>query len=136
MIKLNEILLIDDNEADNFLHEMVIKDTNCCEKVVIMESAIDALAYLKSVDTLGKHPQPDLIFLDINMPAMNGWEFLDEYEKLADNQKGKIVVIMLTTSLNPKDLEKSKEIGYVGDFKNKPLTQETLSVILENYFPE
>lgn len=133
--KLKRILLIDDNEADNFLHERVIRKANCAEHIIAKESAIEALAYLQSAEN-GVFPQPDLIFLDINMPGMNGWEFLEEYDKLDKMQKARIVLVMLTTSLNQRDEEKSKEDTNIDNFMHKPLTNEMLVGVFREHFPE
>ncbi len=131
--KLNRIVLIDDDEPTNFLHKLVIERYNCAEKVVVFQDAQLAL------DTLGKETasgllQPDLILLDINMPGMNGWEFLEAYEKLPQTQRGHIVVMMLTTSLNPDDRRKADDITGVTGFLSKPLTKKLLQEILEQYF--
>jgi CheY-like chemotaxis protein len=131
--KLNCILLIDDDEPTNFLHKFVIEKTGFAEKCVTVQNGQEALDYLKREED-GKYPQPDLIFLDINMPRMNGWEFLDEYEKLEKAQKGNIVVVMLTTSLDPSDKEKAeKKIG-INEFMSKPLTAENVEEIIKRYF--
>lgn len=71
------------------------------------------------------------MFLDINMPLMNGWEFLEAYKKIDEKQKSEIIIIMLTTSLNPSEQEKSKTFDEVTDFHKKPLTESTLSKVLE-----
>lgn len=127
--KLNCILLIDDNEHDNFLHERTINKLCCAKKVVTLEKATDALEYLK-----GGNPKPDLIFLDINMPGMNGWEFLTHYEQLEEELQGKVVVVMLTTSVNPREEERSKNVNAVRDFINKPLTAEVIEDVLSKHF--
>lgn len=77
-----------------------------------------------------------LTLLDINMPVMDGWEFLEAYHALEDNQKGKIIIIMLTTSLNPDDKIRAEEISEVSGFKSKPLSIETVEEIMKTYFPE
>ncbi|WKD85316.1 Response regulator rcp1 [Polaribacter huanghezhanensis] len=133
--KLNCILLIDDNGSTNFLHQLMIKKANCAEKCVAVQSGQEALDYLES-SINGIHPQPDLIFLDINMPSMNGWEFLEHYKKLKKDQQGKIVVMMLTTSRNLDDIEKSKRFGYVSGFMNKPLTADVLLKVVQEKFPK
>ncbi len=133
--KLNCILLIDDDEPTNVFHQMVIEEAGCAETVVSVESGPEALNYLESkVD--GEHPQPALIFLDINMPDMNGWEFLEEYNKLESKMKGDIVFIMLTTSLNPKDKETAESIPTINGFSNKPLTVESLTEMVKEHFPD
>ncbi|MCW3070756.1 MAG: chemotaxis protein CheY [Bacteroidetes bacterium] len=127
------ILLIDDNPDDNFIHERVIKKSNAAENVVAKQTGLEAIEYLKA-NRENNHLPPDLIFLDINMPGMNGWEFLKEYEKLDEMSKSKAIVVMLTTSENPDDMLKAKVMNWASDFKTKPLTTEMLGEILEKYF--
>jgi CheY-like chemotaxis protein len=131
--KLNCVLLIDDDESTNFLHEIIINQAEMTENVVSLQSGEAALEYLQNKMN-GEYPQPDLIFLDINMPGMNGWEFLEEYKKLGKAQQGKFVVVMLTTSLNPQDKERAKSKSEISDFMNKPLTVEMLHELMEKYF--
>jgi response regulator RpfG family c-di-GMP phosphodiesterase len=126
--KLNCIMLIDDNPDDNFFHERVIRKCDAAENIIVMQSASVALEYLRSKPD----PCPDLIFLDINMPGMNGWEFLEEYNKLEKSLQHQVIVIMLTTSENPDDHIKS--VNLVTDFKSKPLTKVMLEEIIAAHF--
>lgn len=119
------IMLIDDNEDDNFFHQRVIKKYDPTIQVISMTTANDALAWLKS-PRKANSLFPEIIFLDINMPGMNGWEFLSEYKALDRQLQSKILVVMLTTSENDDDLMKSKLINVVSAFKTKPLTHEML----------
>lgn len=132
--KLKCILLIDDDEATNYIHKFTIEKANCTEKVVCKQSGQLGLDYLLSKKE-GKHPQPDIIFLDINMPGMNGWEFLDQYNKLDKNQQAEMVVVMLTTSIDPVDRAKAEKIGHISGFYPKPLTVEMLNDTLKKHFP-
>ncbi len=127
--------MIDDDEPTNFLNEMVLEEAKCAKNIVIKQSGFEGLEYLKSSNE-GKYPQPDLIFLDINMPVMNGWEFLEEYEKLEAGQKAKFILVMLTTSLNPDDAVKAKKIDSIDGFKSKPLTQKMIMEIMKEHFPD
>ena len=129
---LNCILLIDDNEHDNFFHERAIGKNNTGTLVVIKENGEAALDYLRSNKDTDTHP--DLIFLDINMPHMNGWEFLDAYSKLDKELQSRAIIIMLTTSGNPEDEAKAKTWSSVADFITKPLTKEILKEITDKYF--
>jgi CheY-like chemotaxis protein len=134
--KLNCILLIDDDEPTNFLNRMVIEEVDCASRIEIMQSARDALKYLTNATPNGDYPRPDLVFLDINMPAMDGWEFIEKYNQLPEEQKAKIIVVMLTTSFNPEDELKARKISGVSGFRNKPLTPEILNQVLQKHFPD
>lgn len=137
MKNINCILLIDDNPADNRFHEIRIRKANICKYIKIATSGREALDYLlKSGDEKNSEsfPKPDLIFLDINMPGMNGFEFLEEYHKLEDRLKSKVVIVMLTNSLNPDDQKRAMSIKEVAEFQNKPLSVKTLQETVEKYF--
>ncbi|GAA4457645.1 response regulator [Nibrella saemangeumensis] len=127
------ILLIDDDPDDNFLHRMVIEESDLCEEVRVAENGPEALRYLTQPDD-AYYLRPDLIFLDINMPGMNGFEFLEEYEKLPPELKSSLVVLMLTTSLNPVDKDKATRFQAVGGYHGKPLTQAMLDEVVTRYF--
>ncbi|HEX9511781.1 MAG TPA: response regulator [Puia sp.] len=137
--KLNCILLIDDDEPTNFLNRMTVEQTGCTRHVAVAQSGQEALDFLMGHRPAGNTagcPHPDLIFLDINMPAMDGWEFLEKYKQLPKEQKASIVLIMLTTSLNPDDEEKTRHIPEIAGFENKPLKELQLERLLKKYFPE
>jgi CheY-like chemotaxis protein len=114
---------------------MILEESGCTNHIRIVQSGREALDYLvkseagNNADTC---PSPDLIFLDINMPAMDGWEFLEEYKKLSIN--GRIIVVMLTTSLFPEDKIKADKMPEISGFEHKPLTAEKLTAVLEKYF--
>jgi CheY-like chemotaxis protein len=131
--KLNCVLLIDDDEPTNFLNKMIIEETGRVHEVKVVQSARDALEYLVGKNA-PKQPTPELIFLDINMPAMDGWEFLERYALLSPEQKASIIVVMLTTSFNPEDEERARRINYISGYKNKPLTSEVMSELIDEYF--
>jgi CheY-like chemotaxis protein len=134
--KLNCILLIDDDEATNFLHTLVIEEADIANDIIAVQSGQAAIEFLTS-RVSGEYPKPELIFLDINMPGMNGWEFLDAYENLSKEVKnGSVILIMLTTSLNPDDEIKAHDRGFVNSFLNKPLTVSALNQIIQEYIPE
>jgi len=134
---LDCILLIDDDESNNYLHKMVIEHSKIEAFVQVTYDGIEALEFLTCTgkfEKATKYPQPGIIFLDINMPRMNGWEFLTEYEKLPDEQKGKIVMAMLTSSLNQDDIDIAEANCNVKGFINKPLNSKKLMKVINNNF--
>ncbi len=133
MKKLKNVLLIDDSESDNFYHARKIQKMGITDNIHMCFSGEEALEYLKS-ELDGIHPQPTLIFLDINMPGMNGWEFLEEYEKLELAQQGEIVLTMLSNSIDERDRVRAQEFKSVHGFYSKPLNEDYLTSILDTYF--
>lgn len=131
--KLKTVLLIDDDENTNFYNEIIINQLGITEQIKTFQFANEALVYL-TTKTEGSYPQPEIIFLDINMPIMNGWQFMEKYKQLDDEQKGKIIVVMLTSSFNYDDKIKSEQINEIDTFLNKPLNQEMLSDLMKKYF--
>lgn len=131
--QLNCILLIDDDEPTNFLNKLTLEQAACTRHIHVAQSGQEALDYLRDIPA-GKALRPDLIFLDINMPAMDGWEFLEKYRSLPPERKADIVLIMLTTSLNPDDEFRTQNIPEVSGFENKPLSQQRLEQLLKKYF--
>jgi CheY-like chemotaxis protein len=128
--QLNCVLLIDDNDDDNFYHELVLRETDITKQIHVSETALKALKFLETTSTV-----PELIFLDINMPRLNGWEFLDRYRELDTERKAAVVIIMLTTSINPADEKRAGTIPEVNGFESKPLTHEMVNNIMEKFFP-
>jgi CheY-like chemotaxis protein len=136
--KLNCVLLIDDDEPTNYMSSMLLEERGCAEQIKVAESGAKALSYLTNSEQSSVDPEhfpcPDVIFLDINMPAMDGWEFLDNYKKLESKHRGKVIIIMLTTSLNPDDKIRAENIPEISGFENKPLTTEMIDRVLNKYF--
>lgn len=139
MKKLNSVLLIDDDMATNFISKMLIKKAGITEHIETTLNGREALDYLtnsgKYEKSDGIFPKPMLILLDINMPVMDGWEFAEAFSKLDENQKENIVIVMLTSSLNPDDKEKASHFSVISGFQNKALTMERLTLIMDTYFP-
>ncbi|REG96213.1 response regulator [Flavobacterium aquicola] len=138
MKKINTVLLIDDDKATNFITRMLIKKADITDHIEITLNGQEALDYLTNSGKYEKpdssYPQPMLIFLDINMPVMDGWEFADAFSKLQPDQKGGAKIIMLTSSLNPDDKERASKLPAIAGFQSKILTMEGLTSILDQYF--
>ena len=134
---LSSILLIDDDEATNFLTEFTIRRAGLDVQIEKVYNAQDGLDFLccegKFVHHLNKC-DPQLIFLDLNMPGIDGWDFLNDYQQLKVKHHLNPVIIILTTSLNPDDMLKSKQFKDVKGFLNKPLSKEIILSIVGQYF--
>jgi CheY-like chemotaxis protein len=133
--KLNSVLLVDDDEDNNYIHELLLNESGCVEKIEVAYDGKEALDKIR-LNIAEKRPNPAIIFLDINMPGVNGWEFLEEYGKIPLEERRKMVVIMLTTSLNPDDKERCLQNPDVQGYYNKFLDEKILKAILSEKFPE
>jgi len=134
MDKLKNVVLIDDCKATNYIHRLIIEKYGFAETISEFMNGREAMDYL-STKVDGEFPKPELIFLDLNMPVMNGWEFLESYKHLPSDQQAGVVVVMLTTSLNPDDEAQADDIDGVKAFSSKPLTTEKLDGVLAEFYP-
>lgn len=123
MAKLKTILLVDDDHSTNFYHRLVLHEAGVAERIDVCVNGEAAIEYLTEALKEGA-PLPEIIFLDINMPVMDGWEFLKEYDQLPDTVKNNVNIVILTTSINPDDREFAMQQPHVKEFRNKPLSAE------------
>jgi CheY-like chemotaxis protein len=126
--KFKAVMLIDDNEIDNLINQKMLEASGIVDTIFMHTGAKGALEFLKNIEKLSTDGSglPEVIFLDIDMPLMDGFQFLDEFDKLSEYIKKHCSIIMLTSSINPQDLSKAKKSNYVKKYINKPLTQEAL----------
>ena len=131
--KFSLVMLVDDNDTDNFISKRIIEITKFAENVEIKNSGKSALEYLEehkeNVEKL-----PDIIFLDINMPIVDGFVFLYEFEKFTEIVRNKCKVIILSSSDNKRDIDKIVNNDHVIKFVTKPLTENALSEIKQAEF--
>ncbi|MBC8988368.1 response regulator [Pedobacter sp. N36a] len=136
---LNCVLLVDDDIPTNYIHRKIVQNTNIEVDIKAITSAREALDYLtfsgiyeNDVDML----RPGIIFLDINMPGMSGWDFMEEYRKIDVAHKSKTIVVMLTTSLNPDDELMASANEEIRNYLHKPLNEDAFVKIAGKYFEE
>jgi CheY-like chemotaxis protein len=132
-----KILLVDDNSDDNYFHTRTLNKLACVDEIDTCFDGVDALEYFegkgKYADRDATFRYPDIIFLDINMPRMDGWEFLQCYKKLELTGPILPVIVMLSTSLNPVDKERADDDEVIVDFCSKPLSVDSINMIFEKH---
>jgi CheY-like chemotaxis protein len=125
---IKRVILIDDDEISNFLSISLIRKIDPEIEIIPFRNGKEALDYLKSEGAAKR--KSNLILLDIRMPVMNGFEFLEEVRNSDLKIKDSMRVVMLSSSDNPRDLEKAKSFEVLG-YINKPLKEESISTYLK-----
>ena len=130
---LDQILCIDDDPITLMLCKKVIVKSSFSNEIITSQNGEEALSYFNTIKyTNNKNkqiPQPQLIFLDLNMPVMGGWEFLDYFNSEEFSEFNTIKVVVLSSTIDPEDLEKSKQYPMVIDFLSKPISQSMLEYL-------
>ncbi|WP_347157319.1 response regulator [Pontibacter chitinilyticus] len=135
MKTLNTILLIDDDETTNYLNHRLLSRMNVAPDIRVVTNGEEAIEYLnKAFAAVEDYPLPELIFVDIKMSVMDGFEFLEEYQQFPEEQKRQIVMLMLTSSASFYDLEKLKAFPDVRQHFSKPLAEGDVRELLQTYF--
>lgn len=132
MKKFKKVLLVDDDDIVNSINSVIIKHARFADEVESINNVQNAIEFL--IRTKNSNDRPEVIFLDLNMPDQDGWDFMEEYEKLGMN--GQTKVIMLTSSISSKDEERASSSKQIAAFVSKPLSPELLENIYENYLGE
>jgi CheY-like chemotaxis protein len=125
MTTLKNLTIVDDDDIFVFLTTKIIEQTNLVDLIKVFGNGLDAINFLKenknNVDAL-----PDIILLDLSMPIMNGWQFLEEYNKLNPTIGKKITIYICSSSISPDDITRAKTISEVSDYIIKPITKDKL----------
>lgn len=132
MIKLGHLLLVDDDPTTNFFNRHLLEKMGVSEVIHEAGNGQEALDKIEELRLLGE--APDLILLDINMPIMNGFEFLEHYANLDQKIRESVVICMLTTSLAQSDLDRSNEFAELNDYIDKPLSEVKVRDLMLKYF--
>jgi CheY-like chemotaxis protein len=136
--KLKCILLVDDDSVTNYIHKKHIEYCGVADCIQIASDGQNALDIITHKDEQGvladkqENFTPDLIFLDINMPKMNGWQFLEAYQRLEEIERSKVII--LSTSVDSADKLKAESYESVSEYVVKPLDEAKINNIMSTYF--
>ena len=133
MQQLSSILLVDDDATTNYLNESLLRSLGVADQFTIARDGLEALTLLEKQGEPPSSSKPALILLDVNMPVLNGMEFLEAYQRLPSAYQEGIIIIVLTTSMNSKDLARLDELPIAG-LASKPLTADKINTILQLHF--
>jgi len=128
MKKFNKVLLVDDDKSMNFLSQEILKIMNAAKEIQVAEDGLDACKLLAGQNC------PDIIFLDIRMPRMDGFDFLENFTRM--NTCKQVKIIMLTSSMRAEDKKKALAYNAVVEYIEKPLTEALIQKIADTYFPD
>jgi len=129
MKKVDLACIIDDDPIYIFATKKVMQMTDFCNDILVYNNGKEALDNLKDIVSSGENV-PDIILLDVNMPVMDGWQFLDEFVQIPANKK--ICIYMVTSSIDPDDINKAKTYDSLKNYIVKPITTQVLQNILSD----
>jgi CheY-like chemotaxis protein len=131
MAKVESICLVDDDDIYQFLTMRVIEETNLVKQIRVFSNGLEAIEFLRDVQDQPLEI-PEIILLDLNMPVMDGWGFLEEYVRLKPHLGKTITLLIVSSSIDPIDIQRAKAISEVSDFIIKPISKERLIHMLQN----
>lgn len=133
MKKVNSAFIIDDDDIFIYGTRRVMQELNFCENISVFKNGQEAIDGIKEHIKLGKE-LPDIILLDINMPIMNGWDFLEELAQTPNLNKNKVLLYLISSSVDPVDIDRAKKIELVTNYFIKPITPKQVKEILKEFF--
>ena len=129
MKKVNICCIIDDDPIFIYGTKRIMKEVDFSENIMVYNNGQEAIEGLSELSKVEEN-LPEVIFLDLNMPIMNGWEFLDEFEKLPNPNLKKTIIYIISSSVDPRDLERVKNYGQVNNYILKPITPDDLEAVI------
>ncbi|WBU90444.1 response regulator [Cellulophaga omnivescoria] len=131
MNKVFSACIIDDDPIFVYGTKRIMKEVGFSEEIEVFENGLDAIEELTQKSIVEKK-LPRLIFLDLNMPIMNGWEFLDDFIKIPEHIRKDVVIYIVSSSIDPRDIERVKTYDIVTDYILKPVTPKDLKNMLDD----
>lgn len=131
MRPISTLTLIDDDEIFVFLTKITIEQTKLVNKVRVFDNGLDAINFIRD-NMSDPEMLPEIIFLDLSMPIMDGWQFLEQFTKVCPQLGRKITIYICSSSISAQDIERAKLISEVTDYIIKPLTKDKLVDVLNS----
>ncbi len=131
MKKIETACIIDDDPIFIYGTKRLMTEIEFCETILVFENGQDAIDGLQNI-MASSDKLPSVIFLDLNMPIMNGWEFLEHFEKITNDNRKKTAIYIISSSVDPRDLERIKNYQVVNSYILKPISKDDLNSVLEN----
>lgn len=128
--KIQTACIIDDDQIFVYGIQKMINVLELCDNIMVYKNGAEAIKYLKPA-LESSQDVPDVILLDINMPVLDGWGFLEEFTKIKTKDKKKITIYMVSSSIDNADLERAKKNEYLSDFVIKPVDEKDLVKMFE-----
>ncbi|QZK91012.1 response regulator receiver domain-containing protein [Flavobacterium tiangeerense] len=133
MKKINTFCIVDDDDIYQFTTSLLLKKTDLVNKIIVFSNGLKAINFLK--DEMGNIENiPDILFLDVNMPVMDGWEFLEEYLIIKPMIPKTIVIYMVTSSVDEKDVLRAKSISALSGYLVKPISSQNIEEVILGIF--
>ncbi len=131
--KVHTILLVDDDLAINYFHKRLLSKSELSDAIITLYNGEVAIQKLIEQNDVLTEEDVLLIFLDINMPIMDGWQFLEEYKKIKSSLRFKCMIFVLSSSINPDDIKKAESNVFVSKYLAKPLSMDNVTCIINGY---
>ncbi|MBU3028051.1 response regulator [Zobellia galactanivorans] len=131
MTKIRSVCIIDDDPIFIYGTKRIMKEVDFSDEIIVYNNGQDAIEGLQQITDNGKE-LPSIIFLDLNMPIMNGWEFLDHFTEKPNNNQEDILIYIISSSVDPRDIARIQDYDIVNNYILKPITIEDLHKILKN----
>jgi response regulator RpfG family c-di-GMP phosphodiesterase len=125
----NYVLLIDDTKLDNFINRILIQQLRISQSIIEFQNAKEALGYLRLMSSENK-PYPEYIFLDLNMPEMDGFQFIEQFEEVQYDEKESTKIIVVSSTVDPEEIRRVISNPRVHKFIEKPLTKDKLKELV------
>lgn len=129
--KIQSTCIIDDDPIFIYGTRRIMKEVDFCDNILVFNNGQDAIEGLKELIAQGED-LPEVLFLDLNMPIMNGWEFLEDFVKISNPDGKKVIIYIISSSVDPRDLERIRNYKMVNNYILKPLSPQDLENVLQD----